>query len=288
MYNGHEIGDKVIVQVAKENREWGYNPCPDGTEATIVGFSTIHYGRVNNYGQPSGVYINRCWPTIKLANGKEISISICHVKPVNPNVITRRARKRIALGDEKSTAMDRVGDLPETRFWEYDPIVVTAPGHPRFSERLIIIGIDYDYIGQKRNDGSQMPIYRCSSSPSAGWYMSVGDDECGPYYGEAGQERGNVWKFYHDKPVTFEDLKSEAAFFHALGHTYEVRNPNLNLYSWTLEEALDALRSGVGHSINVGSTPLTCNTRISVYKFRNEELGNRIAAETLKGFSSPQ
>ena len=28
------IGDEVAITIPQENREWGYNPCPDGTKAS--------------------------------------------------------------------------------------------------------------------------------------------------------------------------------------------------------------------------------------------------------------
>lgn len=29
-----ELNEKVVVNVCQENREWGYNPAPDGTKAS--------------------------------------------------------------------------------------------------------------------------------------------------------------------------------------------------------------------------------------------------------------
>lgn len=36
------VGDEVAITIPQENREWGYNPCPDGTKAIILGFSEIY------------------------------------------------------------------------------------------------------------------------------------------------------------------------------------------------------------------------------------------------------
>ena len=52
------IGDRVTVQIAKENREWGYNPCPDGAKAKVLGFSEIAYTRILNFGHKPGIYEN--------------------------------------------------------------------------------------------------------------------------------------------------------------------------------------------------------------------------------------
>jgi len=51
------IGDEVIVTIPKENRDWGYNPCPDGTKATVLGFSETHHSRIDELGIKPGVYV---------------------------------------------------------------------------------------------------------------------------------------------------------------------------------------------------------------------------------------
>jgi hypothetical protein len=67
------VGDEVAITIPQENREWGYNPCPDGTKATILGFSEIHYGRLGNFGFKPGVYVNRACVNVRLPDGKEYS-----------------------------------------------------------------------------------------------------------------------------------------------------------------------------------------------------------------------
>lgn len=81
LYNSAYIGETVIVSVAKENREWGYNPAPDGTKGKIVRFEEIFICRV--LGKP-GVYVNKSWPVIQLDDGREICISNCHLVHEDP------------------------------------------------------------------------------------------------------------------------------------------------------------------------------------------------------------
>ena len=52
-----DIGDKAIVQIPKENRDWGFNPCDDGTIVTVIGFAEIDNGRTCGFqGKPGVIY----------------------------------------------------------------------------------------------------------------------------------------------------------------------------------------------------------------------------------------
>ena len=42
------IGDVLLIAVLQENREWGFNPAPDGTEVKLVGWSETTYGHIDN------------------------------------------------------------------------------------------------------------------------------------------------------------------------------------------------------------------------------------------------
>lgn len=67
-----QVGDMVVINVPQENREWGYNPYPDGTIATFLRFSEIAYGWANFYGKEPGMYENTLWAYFQLENGEEI------------------------------------------------------------------------------------------------------------------------------------------------------------------------------------------------------------------------
>ena len=105
--------------------------------------------------------------------------------------------------------------------------------------------------------------------------------------------RGNVWKYYHNEPLEFADLREEAEFYHNIGRTKEVRNPKDDLYHWDdyagkvsePVEALQAIKDGLGDSMNVGSLfGLMSSPRITVYKFLDREVGERVRKATLEGF----
>lgn len=83
-----EVDDQLIVEVAKENLDWGYNPCPNGTVVTVVGFGEVKYNAkiAKEFGVQPGVYKNRCWVTVRLPNGHQESISWCFLRPVNKDL----------------------------------------------------------------------------------------------------------------------------------------------------------------------------------------------------------
>ena len=97
-------------------------------------------------------------------------------------------------------------------------------------------------------------------------------------------ERGDVWKFYHNEPLSFTDLKEEASFFTLIGHTEEVPNPANGRYRWTKEEALDTIREGSVHAISMDNGIFGSGPHISARVFHNKELGARVAKATLQGF----
>lgn len=283
------IGDKVVIEIPKENREWGFNPVPDGTVAEITGFSEIHYGRLNNFGRESGVYENRSWVDLKLDSGETLNLSTCFVELQDKEQLNARKKIRKALMDQDpdflSKEKTRLRDLPDTIFWEGDfvkfrPGSKLATDHP---EGLQIVGINYEYIGQICDDGvTPMPLYRVSEGLKGGWHMSVGELDL------VFVERGPVWKLAHDEPVEFDSLEDEANLANMMGRTKELRNPKSGLYSWTKDEVLAAIADGYAHGFSVSSgglfVPNTLNH--SAVLFADEDLGRRVAAATLEGFNN--
>lgn len=280
----HEIGDDVTIKVPADSRGWGYNPAPDGTKGTIIGFETIDYGYTCNFGKKPGVYLNGSWPKVQLETGNVISISSFYVE-LKPGLFEARRNAYWSLSDDERHALgekDRVGNLPDTKLWPGDKVrgindqiqSLIQPG-----KELVISRINYGWMHSKRNDGSPMPFYEVSDELMGGWHVSANDDELELI------ERGNVWKYHHNEPTQFADLEEEGKFFKLLGHTSDVRNPSNGLYSWTLEEALEALRNGTAHGITVSGGMFGSNPITGVIKYRDEELGKRVAETTLKGFS---
>ena len=250
------VGDRMIIDIAQENLNWGYRPFAQGTEVEVVGFATRYRGRVGESGVEPGAYVNPQWIDVRDEHGRSESINASFLKAT--------------VGCEPyktSVASLRIGDLPETYIWEWD--IVRVPG----GSDLKVLGIDYDYIGRKRADGrTPMPPYRCGENE--GGYASYQEDQI------VLVERGNIWKRAHGEAVVFKDVAEEASFHLAVGDYDEIRNPRTDTYAWELEELLDALAEGIAHGIRhsgFGSRP-------GAIRFHDEDAGERIRLETLRGF----
>ena len=152
-----KIGDKVVVTIPKDSREWGYSPCSDGTIAEVTGFAEIHYGRIHNFGKAPGVYENRCWAYVKTP-GKEWCENTGRLDLLDKQEQESRKQKWIESGRPGGKYLR---PLPDTEFWEEDVIKCTSL--PEY-DKLYIVKIGYEEMGQKRIDGSPMPIYAVSDS----------------------------------------------------------------------------------------------------------------------------
>lgn len=274
-------GETVLIDIGQENRDWGFNPAPNGTPVTLVRFGEIPYGYANSFGYEPGIYRNYCWAWVQLPDGQEINISCCHLKPVDEKDYNSRvAAARDAHGS--IWRKTRLRDLPETKFIEDDlvasPRFLKRGGFPDGQAR--IVAVKYEYIGQTRLDGSAMPLYDISDKWPSGWTTwEDGWDEWELI------ERGKVWKYRHGEQIIWKDDAEQARFMTAIGEKDYVRNPKNNLYSWTKDEALQALRDGIGHGISVGGGLFGSGPHTDVITFRDTALGERIRKLTLQGFS---
>lgn len=280
-----QIGDEVVVTVSKENRDWGYNPCPDGTKGVVVGFAKIHYSRIQSFGLKPGVYSNKCYPYVKIEGKKELSIGTFHLKMVDE----REYERRVAAWREVGGSGNRMHkeelflhDLPETKFWEGDTVRIVPRAQFKDdgsvvgadNKIMMIVGIEYGW----RNKGEPR-TYRISNDFGAGWHTYAKEDEL------VLVERGNVWKYFHNEPLQSKDIQEEANFFKMLGHYEEVRNPKTGFYSWTKDEVLEAIRVKIADGFSAGLIPLTDKVSISAIRFRDRNLGEKVRQETLKGFN---
>ncbi len=282
------IGDKVTVHIPAENREWGYNPCPDGTKATILSFAEIHYGRLQTFGNKPGVYENTSWANILLETGKTHCEMTGRLRLINEKeekrrlASLRRAHKKNP--DLWPPSSKFIRDLPETKFWEGDIVKIPEMTHhlkgwsDEGTENFQVVSIDYNYIDQKTDYGLPYPFYVVSSSIGAGWSMSARESQM------ILVERGPVWKHYHNEPIEFKDISEEASFFSRLGHTDEVRNPDTQTYSWTKDEVLSAIRNDIAHGMSISGGLFGGGASVRAIRFRDEDLGKRIAKATLEGF----
>ena len=280
------IGDKVVITIPQENRKWGYNPCPDGTKATILGFSEVYYGRIRNFGRKPGVYVNRAWVKLLLEDGRKHTEYSGRLELVDKAEYERRvAAFRKYQQEHPHTWLKRefLRELPETPFWEGDFVRVCGRSYREIpfnhgSDVFQIVGIDYPYLNERTQTGGKYPAYNISEKLEAGWDIQASEDNMVLI------ERGPVWKFYHNEPIKFAGIQEEAQFFDLLGHTEEVRNPANGSYKWTKEEVIEAIQSGLVHGFAVSRGLFGGKPRIVTKRFKDEDLGRRVAKATLEGF----
>jgi hypothetical protein len=253
------IGTVVVAKIGKENREWGYNPVPDGTRGVIQGFGEIPYGRTNNFGHKPGIYTNKSWCDV-LFEGKDetINISLFHLRDENGGYLNE--------GFFRDENEEPIRALPDTPFWEED--IVRYDG-----EECIVVSVDYRYDDARYNLSDKIP---------AGWGHSMVHPDLITLL-----RRGNVWKYYHDEPITFESLEDEANFFKRIGHTIEVRNPANNLYAWTLNEVLDAIEAGIadGFAVSHGIFGVGGLNHVAFKFVGHDDLAARTRTKTLAEFA---
>ncbi|MES3004484.1 MAG: hypothetical protein V4690_00045 [Patescibacteria group bacterium] len=168
----------------------------------------------------------------------------------------------------------RLGDLPPTLFWEQDKVSVQMLGE-NILETMTVGRIDYGNMYKRRMDGSPWPFYDLnyatggSTAAEESWITLI--------------ERGNLWKLHHNEPLKFANLKEEADFFSEIGEVEEVRNPANELYSWRKNEVVEAIKTGLAHGFFVTDELFGVGHYVSAKRFKNEELGARVAKATLEG-----
>lgn len=281
-----KVGESVLIKVAAENRDWGYNPAPDGTKCLVVGFGTIFYSRTRGLGQRPGKHRNYHWLVIKLPDGKKIDISTSHVEPADKTSYEKRLARLRNLAKKNGTMLSDgvksfISDLPDLPVWEGD-FVTLKPGSywASYNETEVRVrDVKYDYL-ESTEPNLRNHIYNIE-------FRHGGTTTIGPNDIES-VRRGNVWKYYHKEPLSFKDIKEEASFYSEIGRTEEVRNPANKMYSWTLNEVLDAIEKGIAHGLSVTQNFFDPNSHYDrAIRFMDEEVGQRIAEHTLRGFNRP-
>ena len=293
-------GDLVVMKMDSEARSWGRKGPPNGTEGVVAGFyrATIFEGRtgVGRFFREPGVYEKNGAPLV-LWN-KEVpdlvpeAASVHEIEFKDSEVKKRRFAEYHALPEADFTLRRdladhtvRLGDLPETKFWEGDIVNVPVDHDfydPDFLLRVTSIQFNWakDVVDDPRGMCYHVEFVHARTREYAQRGTTYLHDNILTLV-----ERGLVWKEEHGEPLVFASLMAEADFHNSVGRTIEVRNPASQLYSWTKDEALDAIRIGIADAMSVGSMVLDpCTTRISVRRFKDRDIGERVRAATMEGF----
>jgi len=259
------IGTKAKINISQESRDWGYNPAPNGEEVEIVGFSIIDWGRINGCCHEPGMFYNNSWPTVRFADGREQSISSCHLTFPNRDWV--------------NWPSVFVSELPELPFWELDVIRVVGGRFSDYREWKYITNISYRDINKKCNDGSPYPMYSISPDESGGCTTYASQEELELV------ERGKVWKFYHNEPIAWETDKEEIEFYYKLGRYQEIRNPANSLYSWDIKEAVAAAKDGLVDCSRAIGYLFMGGSGLGCIKFTDERISEKARRMFLQNFS---
>ncbi|MDO8425027.1 MAG: hypothetical protein Q7T01_00720 [bacterium] len=287
------IGDEVVVTVDPEKRAEGYNPCPDGTGGTVVGFGEVMVGRIHNWGLRPGVYRNQSCPKVELLDGSHIDISIVHLMLTDAREYERR---RDVYDAENRADVDLVArlkrrapgnflrELPDTPFWEGDWVHTRAIGARWATARAMslipdpelfqVTGIDDEQRGQRTQESTSPSAYYIADHLDAGWHMCAAAEDLVLVH------RGPVWQFYHDERPRFNTLAEEARFYELLGRVDEVRNPIRQASIWMYDEALVAIADGIADGF--ASRDRLLGPSHDLVRFHDRDVGERVRAATLQ------
>ena len=180
-----------------------------------------------------------------------------------------------------SSVFIRIGDLPETPFWEGDIVA--------FRDKVVM-----------KSDGGHVQNYDCHTVLRHK-YLQDGGIECWIATPERVEirvgspddlvlmSRGNLWKLDHGEPMIFTSINDEAKFYQSLGMSQKVirtHSPYSSLppcgpEEWGMEAALSLILEGNADEMKLkNKKPMT----FVVIKYDNEKFGCRMRAHTLAKF----
>lgn len=270
-----KVGDRVLFQTDQETegpKKIRFN-VPYGTEGVVCALtdSIFYISRIQvNKNYKPGVYHKKDDILILLPDG--------HVATGNNRISMldkEEENRRIGAIKEQGIPqgnITRLADLPKTKFWEDDKVHIYLGKDKR---KGTICSIDYDSIHREGIDKKPDILYRVILTNNTVCNIEESLIEL--------VERGNVWRYYNNEPLSFVDIQDEANFYYFIGEAEEVLNNEGNLF-WSRKEVLEGIRNGKVHSLLLKRYLGTPDIQFRAIRFKNEELGKRVATETLKGF----
>lgn len=283
------IGDRVVMTMDKEARGWGRPGAADGTHGTVIGFHRYetHVPRVGGFGKKPGVYMCNGAGVVAWDTGQHDTPGAGDlVWLIDHDKLSEERRKDKAWNDAFETNQF-ISDLPNLPFWEHD-IVRDKTGRVQMGNRtdglLRIMSIEYHNLNSKRDDGSPMPIYNVEAPEGRSGYTWTDNDHLELV------ERGNVWKWFNGERanIKWKDLHEEAGFHKWLGACDEIRNPRTSYYTWELQDILGGLNDGLIDAPSVSQGFFGAGPSTHCYKFHDRDLGERVRAKAIEGFSPPK
>lgn len=279
------LGDRVQMNMDPEARGWGRKGVPDGTQGTVSSENTyIRYrGRIHEFGHKAGMYRSYGVFTVTWDNGEVDRPGASDLMWVDSSL--NEIRRKDVEGNKHYETETYLGPLPKTvGIYEGDIVEVTRPdGIGHFDNKFVRVArIDWHRLGDKRNDGSPMPIFDCESLEGNMGRVCLDVTEVKLH------ERGNVWKWYTGKRDTlvFTSLEEELLFHGALGLREQIRCPQTGNYHWPKHAVLEGAKAGLIDVLSSSPGLFGAPTTIVGYKFIDKNLGNRARAKLIEGFTN--
>lgn len=276
-------GDRVIMNMDMESRgHLGDKYPPDGTLGTFQGCSRIlrYRGRTGSdrYFYEPGIYEVDGVAIIEWDNGSTAVDGWSHHME-DTNEYNRRFKayhetKHTAGSDENAV---RLGDLPETKFWEGDIVKAIIPFSHELN-RLRVSSIQWHWDKDARGWCYHVEWVNEDNS-----YARMGSTYLHDVELEL-IERGNVWREAHGEELNFNDFSEKVSFEKLMGRYKEVRNPASNLYSWSKDEVLKAIKDGIVDGFSMPNGLFGGDPKIQAVRLTNREIGEQLRKETINGF----
>lgn len=236
-----------------------------GKRGVVVGFGEKYIARGGLQHKFAGTYIDFGQLIVASTDGRSRA-SMCHVY---------MDHKLHEVYMRTQDVYIRIGDLPETPFWEGD--TVSYPyrgGATQWVVKRIDSAVGRETIYTIQIEGG---AYACNVIAMHLKLVS----------------HGNLWKMEHGEPLDFPSIEEEALFFKSLGMSRNVTEfvsrssladnrrdaaPKLHC---ELKEALCAIRKWrIADEVKIINKDMKC----VVIKYDDEVFGNRMRAHTLAKF----
>ncbi len=265
------IGDQVIVEISEYDRILNPNLPVVRTKAEIVAFGHFYCGRMSQ-SIPPGKYRSHSKVKVCFENGYQCVVSSeCVCLSDRDEYVDRIAESSVLkeYSCSESTMDIFLEDLPDTLFWEGDLVFWR-------NVQCRIFRIHYEDL--ENRDGSEVkkPLSYNIFIKETKKIEKVAEGELSLV------ERGDVWKFYHKEPVSFDSLEEEIGFLRSIGRTREVKNPKNGKPDWSRKEIIEGMKSGLIHNFRVFCGLLDDEGRLFAERFLDEDFGRKVAQMRLE------
>lgn len=268
-----KIGDQVIIEIDYKMDSMFH---PEKVNLNgMKGFVTAFGWLYRDYAYPGagkepGVYEEKDNIIVFVPEFKILKSFVPDELSIIDENLQKFQIKRVKFIDKKK----KISDLPKTKYFVDDIVYYIDHKHSsrKSPEKCRIINISYHELEKDKNSR-----YYILMELKSGSTFFAGDTDlilC---------ERGNIWKFYNNIPLIFKDYRDMAIFYHKIGKCYEVKNPSTGIYNWTIDEAIEAIKSGIADIED--DWYFTDNKKV-LYKYTDTNTSNFIRKEymAVKGY----